>query len=203
MAALALSLAGAGQARAGFVVADSINQNASPAAGYTWGATEVGWYYTPASSYDLVGVQTRFGSADSRTVTVEVYDAYPGDGGVLLRSADFTPAADAFAGGVFAPLGLVAGHTYFVGFRNVGDLAVNVTLDDGATNLPGGLRFSFANDGSYVLGPETGFTAQPILQFLKSSSTPEPASLTLLALGAIAQMGFAWRRRRGQLAQGD
>ncbi len=203
VAILALSLAGGGQAQAGLIVADSINQNASPS-GATWAATEVGWFYTPTLSYNLVGVQTKFGSADSRTVTVEVYDAFPGSGGTLLRSAGFTPEANAFAGGEFAPLSLTAGDTYFVGFRNVGGLSVNVTSDPGATNLPGGLRYSFDNNGSYNLGPETAFTAQPILQFETGTApipTPEPTSLTLVAVGVVAQLGYAWRRLRGQRAR--
>ena len=45
---------------AAVIVADSINEFASNAA-TPWAATEVGWFYTPSSAYDLVGINTRFG----------------------------------------------------------------------------------------------------------------------------------------------
>ena len=192
---------------AAVIVADSINEFASNGAA-SWAATEVGWFYTPSSAYGLVGINTRFGSSDGRTVTVEVYDAHPGSSGVLLRDGDYTLTGTSFQGGLFDELLLVAGEEYFIGFRNVGllgdlgGLGVNVTNDDGAEQLLGefgdeGLRYSFINDGSYANGPETGFTAQPILQFLANepTSVPEPLTLALVAGGLVA-LGATRRRRR-------
>ena len=124
---------GAGQANAVAIV-DSVNADKSPADGYIWTATEVGWDYTPSAAYNLVGVNTKFGfETDSRTVSVEVYDASPSNGGTLLRSGNFTPLSNNFSGGTFAPLSLTAGDDYFIGFRNVDGLGVNVTEDAEAT----------------------------------------------------------------------
>lgn len=176
-------------------VVDSINVGATPSASTNWIATEVGWTYVPSFDYNLDGVLTKFGigANDGRTITVEVYDEAPSAGGVLLRSGTFNPASDSFAGATFLPLALVAGEDYFIGFRNVGGLPVNVTSDGGATNLPGGLMYSFSNNGTYNLGPETGFTAQPILQFTGASNVPEPATMAVFGLMAVGAFGV--RRR--------
>src|SRR5690606_16131821 len=98
VACVAVLIATAGQVQADLIVADSFNESATPHS-TTWVATEVGWFYTPEFSYDLAGITTKFGSADSRIVTVEIYDAFPGSVGTLLRSADFSPLSTAFAGG--------------------------------------------------------------------------------------------------------
>lgn len=103
---------------------------------------------SPTFSSDLVGIQTKFGSLDGRTVTAEIYDADASTDGTLLRSANFVVDSVAFVGGLFSALSLQAGEANFVGFRNVGGLGTNVTHDHSATNLPGGLLFSFANNGS-------------------------------------------------------
>ena len=197
---MAVLVATAGQVQAGVIVIDSINESASPDSG-TWDATEVGWFYTPTFSYDLAGVRTKFiDFVDSRTVTVEVYNAHPGSGGTLLRSADFAPLSNAFSGGEFAPVSLVENTTYFFGFRNVGNLNLNVTGDPGATNL-GVLRFSSLNNGSYSSTDNYSVLAQPIVQFL-GQPVPEPTSLAIFGIGAgFAGVGAARRRRREKQRQ--
>jgi len=217
-ALVTLSMTAAEQAQAGWIIADSVNESATPAFyapgspfNLTWSASQVGWFYTPSFSYDLWKVTTKFGITDNRLVTEDIFQASRGaDGSLLsptlgeapLRSAAFAPQTDAFAGGQFAPLTLAANQTYFIGFENVNGLGLNVTTDSGATSLPGGLRFGFANGGGYYPWPIGGFLSQPILQFQfdpppETPAVPEPSTLALFGIGScIAVSGAAWRRWR-------
>lgn len=196
-------------------VIDSVNADKQPAPLSWWaGQDEVGWLYRPASAYDLTGVETRFGAlrpsdgnfanltpTQRATVTVEVYDALPADGGHLLRSADFTASTE-LAGGVFPALQLVAGEDYFIGFRHLDGLGVNYTIDPGAKSLGAdhvelGNIFGFAGgynpggSGTYsIVGPASGRSSAPILRFLgepipSPTTAPEPAGVLLLGLGAL------------------
>jgi hypothetical protein len=180
-------------------IIDSVNADKSPVPTF-WLASEVGWFYTPAFSYTLTGINTKFassGTAIAPTVTVEVYDGDPFFGAPLLRSADFTGLTDAFSGGTFTNLALLAGKEYFVGFRNVGNLGVNVTDDPGATSLFQ-LAFGFDNNGTYPEIEMDRFTTQPILQFV-GTATPVP---TPALLPALLGMGAAvLRKRKGEAAE--
>jgi len=103
-------------------VMDGVHELAPPEATDQWGAYEVGWFYTPSSSYILTGIETRFASTDGRTCTLEFYRNGPPSvgGSVLLGSAAFaTAATPTWSGGTFSTeVPLAAGSTYFVGFRN-------------------------------------------------------------------------------------
>ena len=140
-------------------VVDSVNASNFPVNdGCTWFASEVGWSYTPRFSYNLSGINTKFGEGVgvmSKPVMVEVYDKAPTTGGTLLRSASFTATANAFSGGIFAALNLLAGEDYFIGFRNVNGLGVNFTQDAGAVAL-NPFQFGFGNSGSYSSGSSNG-----------------------------------------------
>jgi hypothetical protein len=146
---------------------DAVNQNGYPEVNM-WYADDVGWEYTPTISYTLTGVSTKFGYVDNRTVTVEVYDGLPSNGRTLLRSAGFTPASLTYSGASFAPINLVAGHTYFIGFRNVSGLDVNVSYNPNLTDFP--LYYSFADDGSYSIITSAD---APILEFYGQESPSE------------------------------
>lgn len=195
------SLAMSDRAQA-LAIVDSVNAD-KPTAKYAWLATEVGWLYTPNFSYSLSGILTKFEASGPafnagtvRTVTVEVYDKAPQAGGTLLRSANFTALFGAFSGGNFAPLSLIGGEDYFIGFRNVRDLGVNTTDAAGAIGLAP-LYYSFANDGSYTKTESQYFTSNPILQFeTEATSIPTPALLPGLIGFGVA----TWRKRKTEAA---
>ena len=184
------------------VVIDSINSSATPQAGLLYQtAVDVGWFYRPSLSYDLIGIDTRFGATvDSRTVTVEIYEGnVPSSGGTLLRSADFSPLANLFTGGRFAPIHLTAGQTYFVGFRNVSGLSANVTNEAGSI-VVSNLRFDITGVGTYNLSSTPGDADRPILRFIGPTAAPEPASVVMLGTSALGLLAGTPRRRRGQRA---
>jgi hypothetical protein len=198
---LALALAatvtlGASQASAA-VVMDAINPGGTSSS--TWAADEVGWFYTPTFSYSLSGIGTKFGSSDGRTVTAEIFSGVPGSL-TLLASGNLTPIANAFSDAFFSAINLTAGTTYFVAFEHVSGLATNVTDTAGATNLAGGLRYSFSSNNSFDSGPETQFTAQPMIEFIggRGGAVPEPATWAMMVLG-FGTAGAALRRRRPAL----
>ena len=147
---------------------DSVNQDANPDTENTWLAADVGWEYTPTINYTLTSIFTKFSYipyGDNRTVTVEVYDRVPSNGGRLLRSADFIPQAGTFSGASFPPINLLAGHTYFIGFRNVSELGVNGTGNPEATVLSA-IYFSYVDDGSYSFSElGDGSPCRPVLEF--------------------------------------
>lgn len=167
---------------------DSVNQNAPPVVQVTWLADDVGWEYTPMVNYALTSVFTEFAyipyGDSNRIVTVEVYDGLPSAGGRLLRSADFTPLADEFSGASFLPLNLFAGHTYFIGFRNVSGLPSNVTGEPDATILS---PIYFSQDGSYSETEFITFDFCPILEFYGQES-PSEAVAQLISIVKATSM---------------
>ena len=184
-----LLLSSAIPARAGTVVADSVNAERATYSSMTWGVAEGGWFYTPGHSYELVGIETKFDTTDGRTVTVEVWDEHPEDGGVVLRTDSFTASTD-FAGISFAGLTLTAGEDFFVGFRGVKYLGVNITEDAGATVMDP-FRCGETSVGAYP-DEEVGYNSgKPILRFLAPEPIPEPAGLGLIGAALLAL-----RRRR-------
>ena len=223
-AAATFVFAGASAANAD-TIADSVNVGASGDSGAYWGSSEVGWLYTPTSSFALSGIETKFSvpnltSIEDRTVTVVLYSGNtPANGGTLLGSFGFNSALadnNTLGGGTFAtPISLTAGTQYFVGFENVGpaadstgpnsdDLGVNFTADSGATFLS---NLYFDSPGNSTCNTGAGFACedtntdilgQPILAFLtpsQVSATPLPAALPMFASG-LGLVGFLARRKK-------
>src|SRR4051794_5055027 len=99
----------------------SLNES-SAVKGGAWVVSEVMWEFTPVTTFDLIGIETRFGNlSDGRVVTLEIYGDHPDVHHTvpLLRSGTFISTSNTFAGVFFAPLTLQAGNDYFIGFRNV------------------------------------------------------------------------------------
>jgi hypothetical protein len=222
-AAMAMFIfAGASAANAN-TIADSVNLGDTGDSGAYWGSSDVGWLYTPSSSFNLSGIETKFSipngtTIEDRTVTVAVYaGGTPANGGTFLGSFTFDSALadnNTLGGGTFAtPISLSAGSTYFVGFENVGpaadstgansnDLGVNFTADLGATFLS---NLYYDSPGSSSCNTGAGFACedsntdilgQPILAFLAPSpvsTTPLPGTLPLFASG-LGFIGLITRR---------
>jgi hypothetical protein len=190
---------------------DNINGSATPPFVNYAGPRDIGWYYTPALSYDLTGIFTTFRSVPngtgSRTVTVQIQSQRPVNGGTVLGQGSFT--ADSGVGGnlgaSFAPVHLTAGTTYFVDFLNTVGMGVNLgswqnvgstpTPSDGATvnlgtwygNAVGNPSTDFTtatdtNGAYYTTSTGNVSFAEPILRF-EGTVVPEPVSLgTVIAL---------------------
>jgi hypothetical protein len=163
---------------------DSSNANATPTPHTNFTVPDVGWDYTPLFSYNLTGVDTRFGQGfaiSTANVTEVVFQGGPpSQGGTLLRSASFTAVTNVFVGGVFAPLTLQAGQTYFIGFEGVNNLGVNLTTNAGATAL--GTFYYDSGDKTFSFTPTSGDvtgTKQVIMVF-NGFAIPEPKSVSLV-----------------------
>lgn len=187
-------LALGGSARADMVM-DRINDTKTPETRKYQTARDVGWFYHPSLTYTLTGINTEFGpTVDNRTVTVEFFLAGPpSNGGSLLGSGTFTPLANAFAGGTFAPIEVTAGTKYFVGFRNVSGLSLNTTTDIGAV-VASDLRFDTDGLGGYTLISAPGDADRPILQFV-GRAVPEPSGVLMISSGVLGLIAYSRRRR--------
>lgn len=148
-----------------------------------WSVPDVGWAFTAPYTATVSGIQTKFSQADSRNVTLELYLGIPNQpGSSLLSSALFAPTGGSFSGSSISPVSLIAGQTYFVGFKGVAGLGVNftATADPGVVDLP---LYYDVSPPPYYTNLQTGYsTGRPILQ-LDGTAVPEPAALWLTGIG--------------------
>lgn len=190
----------AGSLSAANIVIDNFNQGQTQASNVNWAPqTGIGWYYTPTSSYSLVGLNTIFTQSSSisdtdRLVTIGIYTNRPAAGGTLLGGGSFnsSTARGVYGGATFAGISLTAGTTYFVAFSNILNLGVNevsFTPNSGpAGSLAVGATWINVNDNFNTAASNgTTWFDKPVLQFLgpgPAGNTPEPATWTMLAGGA-------------------
>jgi hypothetical protein len=160
----------------------SVNSAFAPALD-AWTVPDVGWLFTVPSTFTLTEVETLFSSADSRTVTLEIYSGIPNDSGTaLLATSTFTPVGGSYSGAAITPITLTVGLPYFVGFKNVSGIGVNYTdtANPAVVDLP--LYFDVAPPPYYSI-LQTGYaTGRPILLF-ETQEVPEPAGVWLTGLG--------------------
>ena len=215
--------AAAGTSQAATVIQEGFNETATPDF-LTWGLNEVGWYWTPESDFSLTGIQTRFRSGTGvagdidRTVTIVLMDDR---GGSVLASGTFDSAtARGGLGGVTfgTAFDVDDAVTYFVGFQNVLSIGINIVgntpQDESFENSsgPAGFGDSDGTAGNFAFAFSGGNPANenlclaldcPVIAFLTEtvddpgSDVPEPATMLLLAAGAIGLgAGRRFRARR-------
>lgn len=207
---LAFSLAAASLSGS---VMESYNAGQPQAPNTFWGVSDIGWYYTPASSYNLNGVSTIFTQSTdpgdvNRLVTVGIFTDRPAAGGSLLASGTFdtSTARGVYGGASFTPVALTGGTTYFVGFENVFHLGVDevsYATTGGNAGPPGSVALgstwqdsggaTFATEGSNG----TTWFDKPLIEFLTPNvaSAPEPSAWALIAIPA-ALMFLRIRRKK-------
>ncbi len=214
VAAAALGLvmsAGSDSVRAGTVY-QSVNENLNPGL-FFWAAPSgnIGWYWTPATDLDLLGVQTRLNTVGNNifnnyTFTTTLYTDRPAVGGTPLGAFMWngaTPIDGPWLGGEFAaPLSLTGGTTYFLGMAGWeqslaehpgGGSGVNWIHppdQDGAENLGAGSGYTGVGFSAQMnTGMMPANVDSPVLRFI----IPEPSTLAILGLGAVLVL----RRRAG------
>jgi len=111
---------------------DNINGGATPPFVFYGGPTNIGWYYSANSTYNLDGISTYFepvpnGTGD-HTITVQIWTDRPSAGGTLLGQDTFAAnsGSGGNVGGTFAPVLITAGQSYFVDFLNSAGMGVNL-----------------------------------------------------------------------------
>ena len=165
------------------------------------GSNPIGQEFTPTlSSVHDVELALRNMGNFAETITVGIRIGDPsGDNlnGILLGTGSATVPAlfDSVTGGLVHfdlafSVGLIPGHLYAIQIADTGQFqqAVNVYGNTAAGYLGGDLitnnNFNGQADLIFAEGPNV------------VGAVPEPASITLAALGVVGLIGYGWRRRQ-------
>jgi hypothetical protein len=100
---------------------------------------------------------------------------------MILPSSGITGPGSSLADGHFDPYILGAGHFFLT---DPGITATTILTSSNFTNVTVG----------FGTGPDVTLNASPEVN--PNLTTPEPASMTLLATGAVSMLGFGWFRRK-------
>lgn len=174
-----------------------------------YGVADIGWYYTPSTSYTLTQIETLFDTLGTdRTITFAVFTNTPADGGLELGSATFATTEGTLGGPVFGTgISLTGGTTYFVGLENVDGLGVNLVTyaSTGVEGTPPGSvspgttwqDSSGAQFGTEGCSDLNNWFCKPEIEFLgPSAAAPEPNTfLLIIAPAALAAVRRIRRRR--------
>lgn len=130
-------------------VVESVNGDGAPPF-LAFANANIGWLYTPTSSFALdglfstfrnVGTPTQQGPVVPRTVNLTVRENGPG-GALLAQTSFVADSVGGNLGGRFAPVLLVAGRKYFIAYDNVFNIGLNIpnwmpAQNPGTVNLEG------------------------------------------------------------------
>jgi hypothetical protein len=194
--ALALILAGAGGARAEYII--TFAQNGPDVV--ATGVGSLNWLGLTFQGFDTnaPSVNASAGAAVLGPVPATYADYYGnisgpasfGPGGNFLATSGTSTAPNNTGAGVLGASGqLLVPGGYFAGTQfTITDTWANTTISDlGLT------------PGTYTWTWGSGDNADDLIVVIPGA-VPEPASLTLLGLGAVGMMGYAFRRRRCKAA---
>ncbi len=166
---------------------------------YTNGGWTLGFEFSPTANNYVTSLGSFFpgGATDTHGVTI-----WNTSGTVLATTTVTGNGTEGFDYTAITPLLLLAGTDYVIGATTLSDdyadesttytVASGINYIGHVETQTAGVTpiFPGTNAGTYSdFGANFKFTPA-------TAATPEPASLTMLGLGAVSLVGYGWRRKR-------